>query len=1568
MNRTRKENERYPFLSIYPSLLSFVPPPCREGPVTPGEEGARDCEGQGSSLTRPEIPSLSGSFAEQEKDSCAVIAVLSKDGRSSHRIVHEALEALQKMEHRAGQIRNEGDGCGIQMDIPKPLWRRWLVKEGCDPDLVDSPRFVAAHLYMRGDHPDNEASSLRRLFAEEGFEVLMVRRGQTLPKRVIPFPDNHPHFWQVALLCPEGADPLHATFWARTRLERDGILHIASLSPAVVVYKVKGTSFILSDYFLDFQDPQCRATLALGHSRYSTNTLSVTERVQPFSVLGHNGEINTIDKLRRESAMLGIPPVASGSDSQDLDRTLEGLMVQFGFSLIEAMEILFPPVTHIISALKPERRAMYFLYRRFLGPLAQGPAAIIARYGNEAVFSVDALGLRPLWRFETSAALFFSSERGIIRANDMVSEPRPFAPGEKMALLISPEGPRILEYPEIQNTLFERFTARVAPFINRTQHETNEEECHAHDLLSLPEPLRREGRPVQTLWNPYGFATEDLDLLSGMAALGVDPVGSLGFDGPLAPLSPERQNIPDFFKESVAVVTNPAIDRERESEHFSPRIVLGPRPYFGPTIRVPKGLDISLPILLGGHVSSLPLPTDRYRSLAKDHGTYLLEDLPRYFPREAIRILDSTMEEHETLSDALVRLGDEAVSAALSGAEILIVDDTRALLPGRLWVEPALTLASVDRALRRSPVAAGTPNLRRLLSLVVHSGAFRNLHDLIFYFAMGADAMCPSLMIESVLVPEKGAGAFSEEECSARIDRTVSSIHKGIEKIISTMGIHEMRGYGRLMSSIGLSVEVSQLFTTPNFFTSEKSGLSWSRIQGEARARAPFFQSTKTDKPSRVFHLYPKVWKLALDVANSNEPYEKYQEKLSGIEAENPISIRHLLDLVPHGDPLSPERVDVTVLNQAYPFVISSMSFGSQGEVAYRAYAEASEQLGILSLNGEGGEIADMIGKYPKSRGQQIASGRFGVNIRLLNSSGLLEIKIGQGAKPGEGGHLPGRKVSPKIARARRANQGVDLISPSNNHDLYSIEDLAQLVAELKSANPRARIIVKIPVIPGVGTIGIGIAKAGADIITVSGYDGGTGAARLHALKYVGLPVEIGVSEVHRALLSAGLRDQVELWGDGGLKSSVDVVKLMCLGANRVGFATLPMVAIGCTICRECQTDTCHVGIATQIENEEEAKKHGLKRFVPRDYDFAVRQLVHFFRAMGEDFRKILGSLGVSNAQSIVGNTGYLAQMRHADKLDLTSLLNPLPYGVDIEGVCGIGGTPDVTMTEKITEEVLRELRKNPTAVSVSVASVNSQDRNIGTHLSGVLTREFPSHPPVDIRLGSGSIAGNGMASFMSENMTLHVTGGAQDGVGKSATGGRIVVLKARNGEGVYLDGSVGKSLGYGAQGGLFLVQGNCDSRACIRLSGADVVIGGRITGPVDDGVGHLGLRANMKGFAFEYMTNGRAVVLGDPGPWICAGMTGGSVYLMPQPEFGFDREAIQRRIAKGAKVVVSSLLPVDSEAVARLLSEYENELRHSGQGEEAQWVHSIRHSDLKKRFVRIIPESLQMEQEISTE
>ena len=399
------------------------------------------------------------------------------------------------------------------------------------------------------------------------------------------------------------------------------------------------------------------------------------------------------------------------------------------------------------------------------------------------------------------------------------------------------------------------------------------------------------------------------------------------------------------------------------------------------------------------------------------------------------------------------------------------------------------------------------------------------------------------------------------------------------------------------------------------------------------------------------------------------------------------------------------------------------MSFGSQGETAFRAYAEAAYQADMLCMNGEGGEIHDMYGKYPKHRGQQIASGRFGVSSLLINSSEWVEIKIGQGAKPGEGGHLPGSKVTQAIAAARNAQVGSDLISPSNNHDLYSIEDLAQLIDELKTSNPHAKVIVKVPVVPGIGTIAIGIAKAGADVITMSGYDGGTGAARQHALRRAGLPCEIGTVLAHHALTEAGIRDRVEIWADGGLRSGADAIKLICMGANRLGFGTASMVAIGCTICRGCQLDTCHVGIATQLD-EHEAHERGLKRFVPRVFDPSVETLVRYFTEMGEAMREIAGQMGVSEVQELVGQADRLVQVSHHDRLDLTSLLTPVRESI----ITAPAGTPRFFRPfhpppPHRAPEVAAERLAAGAALAVEEESTTAADRNLGTDLAGLIAR-----------------------------------------------------------------------------------------------------------------------------------------------------------------------------------------------------------------------------------------------------
>lgn len=542
----------------------------------------------------------------------------------------------------------------------------------------------------------------------------------------------------------------------------------------------------------------------------------------------------------------------------------------------------------------------------------------------------------------------------------------------------------------------------------------------------------------------------------------------------------------------------------------------------------------------------------------------------------------------------------------------------------------------------------------------------------------------------------------------------------------------------------------------------------------------------------------------------------------------------------------------------------------------------------MISLNGEGGEIKDMIGKYPHTRGQQIASGRFGVNAELLNSSNLIEIKIGQGAKPGEGGHLPGSKVTSKIAEARNATIGSDLISPSNNHDIYSIEDLAQIITEIKTANQHAQVAVKVPVVPNIGTIAVGIAKAGADFINISGFDGGTGAARIHALQHVGLPVEIGVKAAHNALLEADMRHNVEIWADGGIRSVNDVLKIILLGANRIGFGTLSMIAIGCTTCRGCHLDTCHVGIATQIESEAQAKEHGLRRFVPRQFELAVGGLLHLFTTFGTELKRLTGQLGYTNLQEIVGRSDLLEQIRGTQLLDLQNLLhmiNQTPY--------------DVTETNQQKHSAATSSFQSKELVGVGV-----EQRVMGGIESCYRVRsklyENSVLEPITLKYTNGSVPGNGLGAYNSENLFIHVNGGAQDGIGKTAFGGGIYITKARGKDGAYYNGSVGKGFGYGAQKGALYVQGNADARAGIRLSGADMIIGGRITNPLREKEhGNLGVHANIKGFAFEYMTNGRAVVLGDPGPWICAGMTGGVVYLRHQPELGLTESALQKELQK---------------------------------------------------------------------
>jgi glutamate synthase (NADPH) large chain len=1484
-------------------------------------------------MNRKWSPATFKDYHHHEHDACGIVACLEKSKIPTKENIFHCIDALVTMNHRAGFINQEGDGVGIHIDIPRDLWKKKL----SNSTIIHQENFVIGHLFFKRNDDDSKTlEHVIQILQKNQLEVVYQSFDEINPNALGPIAlQENPLFLQIACLAPVANQELSKLLFETTiLLEQNSSVHVASLSQDYAVYKVLGAGDILPKYYKDLADPDIASTMTLGHNRYSTNTLSSFFRVQPFSILGHNGEINTIQKLREEAVKINVPLVEGGSDSQDLSRTMDTLLSRDGYSLFEAMDVLFPPIISEIKSYPKHLQDLYTYIREAWGHFAQGPAGIISRHRDEAIFSVDALGLRPLWMLETEVTYLFSSEPGIIPSSEYVAEPKPLAPGEKVGFKWNQDKLKVYDQPTLQQEVFDRM-----------KHRVNLDNAHLRLQTPSFEKIITMNYP-DTIQNgqykAFGWEREHVQQVEQMAEKGAEPIRSLGHDSPLAALNLERKNLADFIKESVAVVTNPAIDRDRETEHFSTRVVIGKRPSLLEKKKVEAVLELASPILIEGKLGygcSHLLNQPSYDQLVH-----------HFQAQKLVSYLSTTFLENEKIEDALSRIGAEAVSNAKAGKSLIVLDDAEAH-HDQYWIDPHLVVSIVDYALRKE-------NLRRDCSLLLRSAAIRSLHDLVLAIGCGADIVSPYYMFITVM--EKGTESLTN---------LFSSLSKGMEKVISTLGIHELRGYGRLFSAIGLADEVADALNIVNFLGTSKLGFNFTEMQKDALERAQDYQD-ESARIGKSFHLFPRIWKAIGEVARTGD-YSSYRDKITEQELENPTTIRHLTDFVKTTESLAAEAVDIKVGTHDLPFVIASMSFGSQNEIAFRAYAEGADQLNMVSMNGEGGEIKDMLGKYPNTRGQQVASGRFGVNAELLNSSNLIEIKIGQGAKPGEGGHLPGSKVTAKIAEARNATIGSDLISPSNNHDIYSIEDLAQMIHEIKTANDQARVAVKVPVVPNIGTIAVGIAKAGADIITVSGFDGGTGAARIHALQHVGLPVEIGVKAAHNALLENGLRHQVEIWADGGLKSAVDVLKVMLLGANRVGFGTLSMISIGCTTCKGCHLDTCHVGIATQIETELQAKEHGLRRFVPRNLESAVQGIVNLYSAFGEELKRLAGSLGIQNLQSFVGRSDLLEQVKGHNQLDLSYLLKTLEIG-QLNQIKGISGQEASVMQTAVGAEYLDQ-NVEDLHYSRDFYTVTSEQRVLGSRVSchrvrGRLDGTYRNLPSVRLRYKNGSIPGNGLGAYNSSGINLEVHGGAQDGIGKTSFGGSIVILKSKGKDGNFYNGSVGKGFGYGAQKGLLVAQGNADARAGIRLSGADMIIGGELLSPIpSEENGNVATRANIKGFAFEYMTNGRGLVLGDPGPWICAGMTGGVVYLRQQPEMGLTIDVLKSRIAKGAKVSVTKLSAKGLTDVAELLNTYIQLLSGNGQTGEAEKLGKLL-ADLDKHFLQVVPVKEQADPSVSTE
>ena len=1500
------------------------------------EDGQHDSLYRQAERTRLE-GQFPGSFDSVGHDACGILCKIRKTGEATHGNVVRALEELAHMAHRSGEVRGEGDGAGIQTDIPRLLWKRWYEEAQLSPESVDAPEFFVAHLFVpQGLNVREIQDALRVTSPRYGVQVKLERVGQVYSRALGPVARlTEPQFVQLSgtVQGDTSRERTRQLFELGLELEAHHPVHVVSLSTHSVVYKVRGSAELLPRYYPDLSHPEFVSVCTIGHNRYSTNTLSTFEQVQPFSLLAHNGEINTIDRLRKEGHQLGLP-LTGGSDSQDLNRVLAGHIYAQGMSLLEAIESVFPPVLSEVKSFSTSLQSAYVGLRAGGGPLAQGPAAIISRDGNECVFSVDALGLRPLWFGETEKEYFWSSERGVIPLGSMVNDPAPFAPGEKMVACLSGGIIRLHANEGVQRLVLERVHQKGYNFDDAHKRVPGP---HLEAIDSeLPE-FTKAARAA------FGWDRWDEEYIKALADKGAEPIASLGFDGQLPALKPEKPNLAEFFRETVAVVTNPAIDREREIEHFSTRALLGRRPLPGTSDG--NSVDILTPVLAVT------------RAVAEAHGTLTVASLKAELK---VSPLTPNMQAGESLDAALTRLKTAAAEAVQSGAEVLLLDDTALYANGEAAIDIVLAAGALEAHLTETRNEAGI-SLRRLTSVVVRSAQVRNLHDLMLLVGLGAEAVEPAAAYALYPTPEAES-------------RLVAGFTKGVEKVMSTMGIHELRGYGQIFAALGLSRDLTTELNVRGFWGGEvqgvQKGYSLSALEGTLRRRLERFQ-VSSEVMDRDQRFNPRVFKAAFSLANGEITGSDYQARLRALETETPLAARQLLEFRTPGDAesIDPDSVDLAIGGHSLPFVISAMSFGSQGETAFRSYVEAAKKLNIMAMNGEGGEIPEMMGHYNHWRGQQVASGRFGVSSQMLNSCHVIEIKVGQGAKPGEGGHLPGKKVTDKVAAARHAVRGIDLISPSNNHDVYSIEDLAQLVEELKTINPNAKISVKVPVVPGIGTIAMGVAKAGAHIITLSGFEGGTGAARSHALKYAGMPVEFGVKRAHRALTQAGLRDKVELWADGGLKTALDVARMVALGADRVGFGTLSMVAIGCTICRGCQLDTCHVGIATQVETQEQATAHGMKRFVPRDLPVEVQRLHTFYSAIAGTLREIVAGLGLGSLSELRGRSDLLTAS--TPLLDLSELLESAE---EPEAWKAIGSRvihkPLNYMTRMVSEWVSEAIEEEgEDDVVYRDGPVASAERALGTHLVGTLTRErkMSTGRRVQLHFEAGSIPGNGLGAFNNAPVDIQVDGGAQDGVGKSALGGRIVILKGRNHQGNRVDGSVGKSFAYGAIGGRFLIQGSADSRFCVRLSGADVVLGGDLRAPVQDELGALATRANAKGYAFEYMTAGRAVVVGDAGPWICSGMSGGVVYLRHEPGQGLDDAALNRRLAKGASVKV---LPLSAQGVAdvrELLGDYHEVLTKSEQPVPARRIAELL-VDPAAHFRMVLPAAQTVDQSVATE
>ncbi|MDB4893010.1 MAG: hypothetical protein JWL61_4865 [Gemmatimonadetes bacterium] len=1404
-------------------------------------------------------------FPEAVKDACGVGLLADIQGRPSRALLTQALDALARMAHR-GAIDADGrtgDGAGIMTQIPFEMLRPDVEALGLDC----APGALAVGLVFL---PEDElaASTARGLV-----ELVLAECGlMTCRWRNVPIDESalgavalrtRPRLAHALVPCPAGlpADTFEAQLITarrsiELRAQYAGLdeLYVASLSHRTLVYKALVRATDLAACFPDLRNPAFETAFALFHQRFSTNTAPSWRMTQPFRLVAHNGEINTIDGNRRwmraratqlssfvdrkRSPLGGVRMVPGTSDSASFDDALTSVTAA-GRGLAHGMTLLMPPAWESDTELPAEVRS-FFDYQASLMEPWDGPALVVFSDGRVVGAALDRNGLRPArYLVTTNDLVLVSSEVGVLDI-DVARVVRRGRLGPGDLLIVDMERRTVLERAAVHREL-----ARRLPYAEWIAHRrTTLAQVHERTAEAGHSASETDVRALRAM----GCTREELLLVLGpMYSEGIEPLGSMGDDSPLAVLSTQPRSLFSYFRQRFAQVTNPPIDSLREGLAMSLDVRLG----------VAGALLVDGP-LGGSHVfldDPVLEPHDVRALLAYRHDDWQPYRLSLVFPaNEGAQGFAVALDDLVAEADRVVRTGVSCLVLSDDG-----VDATKCAIP------TLLAAAAVHQHLIRA-------GLRLRVSIVVDSGDARDEHALAALLGFGADAICPRLAYDAIAYACSQSASTADADPSVARARYRSALTKGLRKILAKMGVSTLRSYrgAGLFEAIGIADDViARHFTgTP----SSVGGIGIPEIAAETlvRHRAAFAAEApaledggwhRFRKDGEAHAYEPRVIK-ALHTAIKTGTKLDYRAYSDLVHARAPLALRDLMEFK-LGEPIP--LVEVESVEDILPrFMSAAMSLGSLSPEAQQTIAIAMNRIGARSNSGEGGEPHELHWKpapgseRASARIKQVASGRFGVTAAYLMSADQLQIKMAQGSKPGEGGQIPGTKVTEHIARVRHAVAGTTLISPPPHHDIYSIEDLAQLIYDLKSVNPAASVSVKLVSSAGIGTIAVGVAKAHADAIQVSGHDGGTGASPRGSIKNAGTPWELGLSETQQALVRGGLRGRVRLQVDGGLKTGRDVVIAAMLGAEEYGFGTAALVAAGCVMARQCHLNTCPAGIATQREDLR-------KKFTGTPED-----VIKFFVAVAEEVREILALIGVPRIADLVGRTDLLEQRIPADGKASTMNLDRVLHLIATDGPRSRTqprNEPPRTGTG-IDERVLRELRiENGRITPVELLlPISNADRAVGARVAGqIVAWTNGGHAPSRVvQLHFRGSAGQSFGAFCVDGMRLVVDGEANDYVGKGMSGGEIVVRPTtsarRHAE---EDVIAGNTVLYGATGGFAYLAGRVGERFAVRNSGAIAVA---------EGAGD---------HAAEYMTAGGVVILGPTGRNLGAGMTGGVLFAL---------------------------------------------------------------------------------------